>query len=53
MGHKIILSRVKLCNLNKHVLKTLAHMAGDLLTREMLWIPFSLYCATAHFSWGL
>ena len=42
MGHKIILSKVKLCNLRKHILKTLAHMAEDPLTREMLWIPFTV-----------
>ncbi len=26
----------------QHILKTLAHMAGDPLTREMLWIPFTV-----------
>ncbi len=42
MGHKILLSKVKLYNLSKHILKTLAHMAGDPLTRETLWIPFTV-----------
>ncbi len=39
MGHKIILSKVKLQTKQTH---TLAHMAGDPLTCEILWIPFTV-----------
>ncbi len=39
MGHKIILSKAKLQSKQTHILNTLAHMAGDPLTREMLWMP--------------
>ncbi len=38
---KIILSKV-ITRQSKHILKTLAHMAGDPLTGEMLWIPFTV-----------